>query len=167
MALTTALAFKPTSAFAGCQPIHDTSTTQQHPLGTIVRAVDPIYGEGAFVYAKGVASTAQGDLCTFNTGSSPASVRAVEASVGPCGVAMSANVASQYGWYQIEGAGVVATTGTVTINTMAGTTATPGVLSDTSSGHRVDGARFTTAEDAPGSGFTGVQLMRPCCNLDG
>ena len=59
MALTTALAFQPTSPYAGVQGIHVTSTTKQHPLGTVVRAADPIYGEGAFIYGLGVASTAR------------------------------------------------------------------------------------------------------------
>ena len=40
-------------ARAGMQPIADTSTTQRHPLGTIVRADDATYGEGEFVYLKG------------------------------------------------------------------------------------------------------------------
>lgn len=166
MALTTALAFLPTSDIAGLQGIHVTSTTQNHPLGTVVTAWDPVYGVGEFIYAKGVASTAQGDFCTFNTGSVPASVRAVAASVGPGGVAMSANVASQYGWYQISGAGVVASAG-ATVNTTCGTSATAGTLGNSTTAQRVDGARFTTAQDAPGSGFTGVQLSRPTCGLDG
>ena len=32
---------------AGAQPIANTSTEQKHVLGTIVRAWDPTYGEGA------------------------------------------------------------------------------------------------------------------------
>ncbi len=166
MALTTALAFQLTSPFAGCQPIHETSTTKKHPLGTLVRAVDPIYGEGAFIYALGVASTAQGNLCTFNNGVVPASVRTVTTTVGPCGVAMSANVALQYGWYQVQGAGVITSSG-ATIENVCGTTATPGVVDDSGSAIRVEGTRFVTAQDAPGSGFTGVQLNFPSCSLDG
>lgn len=166
MALTTALAFLPTSPYAGIQGIHVTSTTKNHPLGTVVRAVDPIYGEGAFIYALGVASTIQGNLCTFNNGVVPATVRTVATSVGPCGVAMSANVAAQYGWYQIQGAGVITSSG-ATIENVCGTTATPGVVDDSGATIRVDGTRFVTAQDAPGSGFTGVQLNYPSCSLDG
>lgn len=166
MAYPTTIAYQPTQPFLGVQPIQTTSTVQNHPLGTIVRAQDPVYGEGEFIYAKGVASTAAGDFCTFNTGSVPASVRTVAASVGPAGIAMSANVASQYGWYQISGAGVVASA-SATIDTVCGTTATPGTLGNTGATVRVDGARFTTAQGAPGIGFTGVQLNRPNCNLDG
>ncbi len=166
MAITTALAFKPTSAFAGVQGIHVTSTTQNHPLGTYVRAQDPIYGEGGFVYAKGVASTVIGDACTLDTGVVPATVRTVAASAGPIGIAMSANVASQYGWYQVDGAGLVASSA-ATINTTCGTSATAGTLVNSTTAVRVDGMRFTTAQDAPGSGFTGVQMASPTCGLDG
>src|SRR4051812_25711329 len=99
MAYPTTIAFQPTTPFVGCQPIGTTSTTQNHPFGTIVRAVDSVYGEGEFVYAKGVASTAAGDACTINT-KTGVTARAVHttAARGLIGVAMSANVASQYGW---------------------------------------------------------------------
>jgi hypothetical protein len=166
MAYPTTINYLLTSGFIGFQPIHTTSTVKNHPLGTIVRAADAVYGEGEFIYAKGVGSTAQGDFCTFNTGSTPASVRAVTTSMGPGGIAMSANVLANYGWYQISGAGVVLSVG-VTIDTIAGTSATPGSLVGSGATVRVDGLRYTTAQDAPGAGYTGCQLNRPCCNLDG
>lgn len=43
----------------GMQPINQTSTVQQHSFGTIVRCKDvgtTNYGEGEFIYVKGVAS---------------------------------------------------------------------------------------------------------------
>ena len=52
-----------TESRIGMQAIADTSSTQQHPLGTVVRAVDATYGAGEFVYLKGVASTAVGSWC--------------------------------------------------------------------------------------------------------
>ncbi len=166
MAMTTALAFQLTSAYAGAQPIHVTSTTKNHALGTRVRAVDPIYGEGEFVYCVGVANTVLQDFCTYNNGAVPATVRTINTSVGPAGIAMSANVASQYGWYQIWGASAVNSSG-ATIENVAGTIATAGRLDDSGATIRVEGTRFTTAQDAPGSGFTGIQLCYPSCSLDG
>jgi hypothetical protein len=53
------------------------------------------------MYCAGVASTAAGDWVTIDE--AHATVRAVADAVGRVGVAMSANVASQYGWYQIAG----------------------------------------------------------------
>lgn len=103
MAYPTTLAYKISSpAYIGSQPIDATSTTQGLPLGTRVRAVDSSYGEGEFVYLKGVASTAAGDFVVFDA-KAGTTTRAVAGTTktGSVAVAMSANVASQYGWYQI------------------------------------------------------------------
>ena len=54
------MAFKITENSLGWQPIANTSTTQRHALGTIVRAEDPTFGEGEFIYLKGVVSTVVG-----------------------------------------------------------------------------------------------------------
>lgn len=94
----------PTTSELGLQPLADTSTTQNHALGKIVRGRNETYGEGEFIYLLGVASTAVGSLVKYNATtfqtalSTNTAVQAV-----PVAVAMSANVASQYGWYQIEG----------------------------------------------------------------
>lgn len=89
----------------GAQPIADTSTTQQAPLGTKVIGVDPTYGEGEFIYLLGVASTIVGAVVTYNatTYQTTLHVSTQLAKPGPVAIAMSANVASQYGWYQIRG----------------------------------------------------------------
>lgn len=94
---------------AGCQPIADTSDTQRHPIGTIVRGVDPTYGGGEFIYLLGVASTVVGSLVTFNatTGQTTLSPTNATSDSHPVAVAMSANVAGDYGWYQIQGLAVV------------------------------------------------------------
>jgi hypothetical protein len=77
---------------------------QAHPLGTIIRAYDATLGEGEFIYLLGVASTAVGNLViydatTFQTTLSPNTAN----EAAPVAVAMSANVAGQFGWYQISG----------------------------------------------------------------
>jgi len=151
---------------AGLQAIADTSTTQQHPLGTIVRAVDSTYGEGEFIYLKGVASTVVGDLVIFDTYAGT-STRAVAGSRGPCAVAMSANVASQFGFYQISGAAVVKAS-TVAANGNVYVTATAGTVDDAVvAGDKVDGARFKTADGTPAAGQAVVQLARPSLNANG
>lgn len=103
---------------AGMQPIANTETAAKHALGQTVRAVDPTYGEGTFIYLLGVANTLVGSLVTFNTTTwqttlSPTS----NPNPGgqPVAVAMSANVATQYGWYQIEGLATIKKTG-VSVN---------------------------------------------------
>ena len=92
-----------TNPLIGSQPIADTSTTQNHPFGTKVSAYDPTYGEGEFVYLKGVASTVVGSWVTINYDDSTTTLLAANA-IGPVGVAMSINdAATDYGWYQIRG----------------------------------------------------------------
>lgn len=150
----------------GFQPITDTSTTAQHVLGTRVRATNSTYGEAEFIYAKGVASTAAGDLCVFDSYAGT-STRAVAGSRGPAGVAMSANVASQYGWYCIAGS-VAVTAGTVAANGNVYVTATAGSVDDAVvSGDKVDGARFKTADGTPSAGKAVVQLSFPALNANG
>lgn len=94
----------------GAQPIADTSTTQNHPLGTVVEATDPTYGRGRFIYLLGVASTVVGTLAKYNATTYQTALLSVTNGKNkgvPVAVAMSANVASQYGWYQIEGNAVI------------------------------------------------------------
>ena len=98
------------STLIGAQPIANTETTRKHPLGTIVRGWDPTYGEGEFIYLLGVASTEAGFLVTYNATTYQTALITVSNGKNkgvPVGVAMSANVASQYGWYQISGNAVV------------------------------------------------------------
>jgi hypothetical protein len=93
----------------GSQPIADTSTTEKHPVGLIVRANDPTYGGGEFIYLIGVASTIVGSVVSFNstTGQTTLAVggKRLPRNVA---IAMSANTAALYGWYQISGVAVVA-----------------------------------------------------------
>ena len=58
--------WKVTTPVVGVQPITEVSATARHPLGTIVRAKDPTYGEGEFIYLLGVASTVVGSCVTYN-----------------------------------------------------------------------------------------------------
>ena len=98
----------------GMQPILETSTTQRHPLGKIVQAyaVDTTtyYGQGEFIYLLGVANTVVGLLVTYDT-LNPQIATVLSPTAGstgrPVAVAMSANVASQWGWYQIGGTAII------------------------------------------------------------
>ncbi len=101
------------STLAGAQPIANTDTTQKHVLGTVVKANDPTYGEGEFIYLLGVGSTVVGSMVTYNTTTYQTTLTPTTGTTdgAPIAVAMSANVASQYGWYQISGNAVVKKTG--------------------------------------------------------
>lgn len=136
----------------GIQRITDTSTTQLHSIGKIVNAKDPTYGSGEFIYLLGVANTVAGlvvvyDAVTGKTGL--ASTSGVVDGGGPLAVAMSANVASQWGWYQIGGNAVVLKTATkldpATPTVKVYLSATAGRVMPTSvAGRQIIGARFST-----------------------
>ena len=166
MAYPTTLSFVPVEQYVGIQPIASTSTTQQHPLGTVVKAKDIAYGEAEFIYLKGVASTAAGDLVSYDP-KNATTTRTVAATRGPLAVAMSANVALQYGWYCINGVVPVSTAsaGTGAANSLLAVTSTAGqaTVSGTAS-VKVDGALCVSAQGAPGTGFTDVVLARPAAN---
>ena len=101
------------SNLAGAQAIANTDTTQKHVLGTVVKANDPTYGEGEFIYLLGVGSTVVGSMVTYNTTTYQTALTPTTGTTdgAPIAVAMSANVASAYGWYQIQGNAVIKKTG--------------------------------------------------------
>lgn len=155
------MAFRITDEILGTQPIATTDTVQNHTLGTVVRAVDPVYGGGEFIYLKGVASTAVGSWVTYNPDDFSTTLLAANA-IGPVAVAMSANVASQYGWYQIQGKAVgKALTGYVD-NALVYATATAGSVDDAVvAGDRVKNALGASAVDTPSSGLAEFEIARP------
>lgn len=82
--------------------------TPPNVLGTVIRAFDPTYGEGEFIMLVGVASTVVGSLVTYNTTTYQTALSPNTANLAqPVAVAMSANTAGTFGWYQIEGLAVV------------------------------------------------------------
>lgn len=105
------MAFAPYT-IAGCQPIANTDV-QKHVLGTIVRATDPTFGEGEFIYLLGVASTIVGSVVRYNATTYQTTLVTTtdKNTAAPLAVAMSANVAAGYGWYQISGNAVIKKTG--------------------------------------------------------
>lgn len=144
----------------GAQAIADNSTTQKHPLGTIVRAVDSTYGEGEFIYLKGVASTTVGAPVTYNTSSYTTALAAVGANKAqPMAFAMSACVASEFGWYQVGGIVVAKKTCTVSLAANAAVgVLTTGLIAGTGSGKEVQGALVAAVASAT-AGRTTVQLV--------
>lgn len=156
--------FRITTPQIGFQRIADTETTQKLPLGTIVQAKDTAstgYGVGEFIYLKGVANTAVGSWVTYNADDGTTALLAANA-IGPVAVAMSANVADQYGWYQISGKAVgKALTGFVDdANVYA--TATAGSVDDAVvAGDRVKNAKGASAVDTPSTGLAEFEIARP------
>ena len=152
------MAWQIISPVIGYQRIDETSTTKKHPLGTIVQAKDATYGVGEFIYLQGIGSTVVGSWVTYNV-SPGVTALLVPNAIGPVAVAMSANVASQYGWYQISGDAIaraadVADSGKVYIDTAAGYCDDAAVVGD-----RVNNAKWTSAEAT--TGLASVYIARP------
>jgi len=156
------MAYTVTDGRIGIQPIATTSTVRNHPLGMIVRASDPTYGEAEFIYLTGVASTAAGAWVTYDVDG--ASALLVASAVGPVAIAMSANVASQYGWYMIHGkhsAALCWGSLALTSNGLVYATASAGLADDAVvSGDIVVNAKWDAAKTTGGS-TSAVEIYRP------
>jgi len=114
--------FIPVENREGIQPIAQTNAAlpsqyqtgqsqffgQAHPLGTIVKAYDATLGEGEFIYLAGVSSTVVGSLVSYDPLNGTTTLVPNTASLNnPVAVAMSANLKTQYGWYQIAGVATI------------------------------------------------------------
>lgn len=159
--------WKPTDFQVGLQPIATTSTTAAHPLGTIIQARDwgtNQNGAGEFIYLKGAASTVAGSWVTYNLDDGSTTLTAANA-IGPVAIAMSANVANQYGWYQIQGKAVGKALASYADNGLVYLTATAGSVDDAVvSGDLIVNAKGASAIDFPATGFAEFEIERPFCN---
>ena len=157
------MTYKITTPLVGAQPIAVTDTTQNHALGTIVRAEDPTYGAGEFIYLKGIASTVVGSMVDFDSYLGTTALSPATGGVGPVAVAMSANVASQYGWYQITGiAAVKAPNAMVAGAEVFSLAATPGSVDDAAvNGEQILNAKVSTTTGTPSTGLALIEINRP------
>lgn len=153
-----------TPGYLGTQKIAETSTVQNHPLGTRVLAVDTAataYGEGEFIYLKGVASTVVGSWVTFHQDDHSTTLLAAN-DIGPTAIAMSANVASSFGWYQIYGKAVGKVLAAFADNGNVYATATAGSVDDAVvAGDRVKNAKGASAIDTPSTGLAEMEIQHP------
>lgn len=143
------------------QAIADTSAEAKHELGLIIRAKDPTYGSGEFIYLKGVANTAIGSWVTYNLDDCGTTLLAANA-IGPVAIAMSANVANQYGWYQIQGKAIGLCLAGFLDNANVYATATAGSVDDAVvAGDRVKNAVGASAIGVPSGSFAEFEIARP------
>jgi len=101
---------------AGYTPANGSAAIPSSPMvpGMIVRATDPTYGEGEFILLLGVASTIVGSVVKYNAVSFQTTLIAATAVQDvPVAIAMSANLATTWGWYQISGTAVMAKTAVI------------------------------------------------------
>lgn len=142
--------------FTGNQPFNDwfaPDTTQRHPLGLKVAAVDEFWGWGEFVYIKSNDAILKGSL--VNIGGASTALGAVTAYLGtllpstagqgfPFGVAMAPMAAGTFGWVQVAGVAVYKTNATVAADT-AVAVAAAGIVGTLAAGKQLLGVRNTVA----------------------
>lgn len=155
------MAFYPQENALWGQAIADTSTTQKHELGSVVRAKDSTYGVGEFIYLLGVANTVVGSLVTFDATTWQTTLAAAGTNLPRrIAVAMSANVAAQYGWYQISGLSRMAKTCGLALAAGAAVgVKTAGKVATTGTGKEISGA--LTVAVATNSTLATVMIDRP------
>lgn len=144
----------------GPQAISATSTVQNYALGTEAEASDAVLGTARFVYAQGVASTAAGDFVVLNPDGTTTRAAGGTAK-GHVGIAQSACVASNYGWYCVYGRTLCTIAGDVTAN-LAAYGAAAGVLADdVVATNQIAGAMLLAGLNVGGSAIPGTADTTP------
>lgn len=155
------MAYAPQESRIVEQAIATNSTTQKHQLGSIIRAYDSTYGEGEFIYLKGVASTVVGSIVEYNTsfqtGLSTTATAGLDAP-HPLAVAMSACVASEFGWYQISGQAIAVKDSAQSLVADTGIEASAGKAVALATGAIINGAIVAVVASAAAASLS-VQLM--------
>jgi hypothetical protein len=152
---------------AGITPPNGSTAIPTPPatLGMVARAYDPTYGEGEFILLLGVASTEVGSLVSYNATTYQTALAADTANLaGPVAVAMSANGAGSFGWYQIGGLAVMKKTAVAVSPQVAiYQSATVGrVMPTAANGKQILGARSANlASVAAGVSTVVVSINRP------
>lgn len=155
------MAYKASPQFMVAQALDQISDTPVVPVGTRIRGIDPVYGEGEFIYLKGVANTAIGDFVTFD-GLNGLTTRLVANAIGPVAIALSACVANKYGWYQIYGLAIGNVLAAFADNANCYATATAGSVDDAIvAGDRVKNCKGASAIGTPSGNFALMEIQHP------
>jgi hypothetical protein len=141
----------------GLPAIASTNTVQGAPIGMIAHAVDPVLGGGEFVYLPGVTGTSAGTLVQYDQQNRVTSLAQTNNSGAPLVVAMSTNLAGQWGWYQMTGNALVNKDNTVlAAGGPVGVGTVPGTVGAPAAGRQISGAK---AQLAAAGGATSAQIL--------
>jgi hypothetical protein len=133
----------------------DTSPTQA--LNTECKGKSATHGPCRMIYLKGVASTAEGSVVTFDEVGVTTALAAN--AQGPVAVALGATVANTYGWYQIGGKAACLGAASSADNADVGYEGAAFTVGDgRAAGDAIAGAMARSATDTPTTGMIWVQL---------
>jgi hypothetical protein len=158
--------WQPRTPLIGMQPIQSVSTTQNHPLGTRVWAVDRGSngnGEGEFIYCKGVSSGATGAWAGINADDYTTTLATANGVYPLIGIMMAdLDATTDYGWLQISGKAVGKALAAFADNGDVYLTATAGSVDDADvAGDYVSGAKGASALDSPATGMAEFEIHYP------
>ncbi len=125
----------PITNMAGVQPINVADTVQNHKFGTVVRAIDTgstAYGEGEFVYVKGVASGALNALAGYRAKAGLTTLAVADGNYHLGSMMSTLDATTKFGWLQIKGRAVISCLTALADNAVCYLTSTPGSLDDAS-----------------------------------
>jgi len=133
-------------------------STALWPLGTIIQATSPTFGEGEFIYLRGVASTVVGSIVNYDDSYLTALNTTALATPRPLAIAMGACVVDKYGWYQISGNAAAVKANSVSFAKGAAFAAGSGLAIAVVSGLIINGALVAVVASAK-SNVTSVRVM--------
>ena len=142
-------------------------TSSLVPVGTVARFRDAVLGGGEFIYLAGAANTLLGSAVTYllSDGVSLLGTTTLWAGTANTGqniaFATAAIVATDYGWYQIGGAAIAATSGTVSAGNPLYYQAAGVISASAVNGKQISGAVAGSANGVPTTNQTIVILDRP------
>ena len=120
----------------GMQPINQTSTVQNHPFGTVMRCKDvgtTNYGEGEFIYVKGVASGALNAWAGVRSKAGLTILAVASGAYDLIGTMMATlDATTKFGWCQIKGRAIGKCLTQYADNGVVYLTSTAGSMDDTS-----------------------------------
>jgi hypothetical protein len=130
----------------GAQPIGNTDSTQNHPLGTVVRANDPTFGEGTFIYVQASNSITQYDAVAIKAGykAVPLTITNGKLAVELAYSQVAVGTKGDYFWVNQGGRPMVRLALATQPNVPLFATATGGVLDDASSSVVIQGIQAET-----------------------
>lgn len=152
------------------QPGVTTDATAQVPLGSIRRAIDPVYGMAEFIYLQGPTVSLAGEMVVWAgisvvTPTYAAQRLPVTVQLGqPIAIAMITVNGSPFNWFQIGGTAIVITNGTISgadTPCYAVAAATPQVTTSQTNGRQILNSRIVSANNIPTTNRCLVEINRP------
>ena len=153
------MAYCPAESMAGITPIGQVDPVARHPPFSLRRFADGVLGEGDFVYAPGAAGNFVGAAVSYDAALGTVSlVTTGTAQYLPIAASMVANTSpGSWSWYQATGLAALSSSGSLSVGDPVFTTATPGTLSnETSGGEQLGNMHWGAATGVSGLTYAAI-----------